>query len=202
MDQHTRRRRRPAISCVECRRRKIRCSRGIPCAHCVSVGIQCVYKSYDDEPEIIPESQQETASGATSNRSATPLVFPAHQASAHASNLDYGSQPTRSHLTSAGFSMEGANSDTSGARIAEKGRSSASSRPGDSTPTSLDLGDLVKRVQKLEASSASSPIHGLSETNRDILAQQSGLQDSHTILNKTRILGWSHWMGTSKEVTT
>ena len=202
MDQHTRRRRRPAISCVECRRRKIKCSRGISCAHCNSVGIQCVYRVYDDEPEIIQESQQETASGAIPNLSATPLAFPAQQTSAHALNLDYCSQPITPRVTSAVISMEAPNSNTTGARTAAKGRASALNRPEDSTPTSLDVGDLLKRVQKLEVSSASNPIHGLSETNRDILAQQSGLQDSHTILNKTRILGWSQWMGTSKEVTT
>lgn len=32
-------RRRPALSCEQCRRRKIRCDRNVPCSHCVKSGI-------------------------------------------------------------------------------------------------------------------------------------------------------------------
>ena len=39
-----RKRRRPALSCVECRRRKIKCDRNDPCNHCKqSPGVSCVY---------------------------------------------------------------------------------------------------------------------------------------------------------------
>lgn len=203
MDQPTRRRRRPAISCVECRRRKIRCSRGNPCAHCVSVNVQCVYKVYDDDPEIIHQSQAEIISNTTHNISLTPVPAASQQTGGGASNFDHGDPPIRSRLTPAVVSTQTPSSDTNGARTAARGRATTSNRLGDGdSPGHSDLRNLVKRVQKLEESSASNPIYGLSETNRDILAQQSGLQDSHTILNKTRILGWSHWMGTSKEVIT
>lgn len=30
-------------SCLECRRRKIRCDRSLPCAYCVRTRIECVY---------------------------------------------------------------------------------------------------------------------------------------------------------------
>lgn len=44
-DSPIRKRRRPALSCVECRRRKIKCDRLDPCNHCrQSKGIVCVYK--------------------------------------------------------------------------------------------------------------------------------------------------------------
>ncbi|EEU36577.1 uncharacterized protein NECHADRAFT_14180, partial [Fusarium vanettenii 77-13-4] len=59
--------------------------------------------------------------------------------------------------------------------------------------------DLLRRVQILEDSSTSNPLRGLSETGRTILARQAGLQNSQVILNKTRILRWSHWMGTAPE---
>lgn len=64
----------------------------------------------------------------------------------------------------------------------------------------LDLRDILQRIQKLEESSASNPIHGQFETGRDIPARQSGLLNTQIILNKTRILRWSHWMGTAPEV--
>jgi hypothetical protein len=39
-----RKRRRPALSCVECRRRKIKCDRRTPCSHCVQLKItKCTY---------------------------------------------------------------------------------------------------------------------------------------------------------------
>ncbi|KFY08253.1 hypothetical protein V492_06396 [Pseudogymnoascus sp. VKM F-4246] len=42
-----RRRLRPAISCIECRRRKIKCDRAQPCGHCrQSRGITCVYSKH------------------------------------------------------------------------------------------------------------------------------------------------------------
>ncbi|KAF1948366.1 hypothetical protein CC80DRAFT_317587 [Byssothecium circinans] len=46
--QHTpqrRRRRRPAVSCVLCRRRKIRCNREAPCSNCVKSKSACAYDS-------------------------------------------------------------------------------------------------------------------------------------------------------------
>lgn len=40
-----RKRRRPALSCVECRRRKIKCDRNVPCAQCTqSNSASCAYK--------------------------------------------------------------------------------------------------------------------------------------------------------------
>lgn len=49
MERHVHRRRRPALSCVECRRRKIRCNRDNPCANCTTARTQCSYKIYSHE---------------------------------------------------------------------------------------------------------------------------------------------------------
>lgn len=50
MDTQTMKRRRPALSCIECRRRKIRCDRQQPCKNCLSASIQCGYKTYGRSP--------------------------------------------------------------------------------------------------------------------------------------------------------
>lgn len=47
MEQPIRRRRRPALSCLECRRRKIRCDRNDPCGHCVVSRNQCTYRLFN-----------------------------------------------------------------------------------------------------------------------------------------------------------
>jgi hypothetical protein len=43
-----RRRRRPAIVCTECRRRKIACDRKTPCAQCILWNATCTYSNGDD----------------------------------------------------------------------------------------------------------------------------------------------------------
>lgn len=44
-DGPVRKRRRPALSCIECRRRKIKCDRNLPCNHCKQTkNSECVYK--------------------------------------------------------------------------------------------------------------------------------------------------------------
>ncbi|KAF2646535.1 hypothetical protein P280DRAFT_544881 [Massarina eburnea CBS 473.64] len=70
--QAPRRRRRPAVSCVLCRRRKIRCNRETPCSNCVrSKTDTCVY---DNVPNTIsslqgPPSTGDTFSGVESMKS-------------------------------------------------------------------------------------------------------------------------------------
>lgn len=39
-------------SCLECRRRKIKCDRSLPCSYCVKVKIQCSYPPLRAEPAI------------------------------------------------------------------------------------------------------------------------------------------------------
>ncbi|KAH7309764.1 hypothetical protein B0I35DRAFT_397873 [Stachybotrys elegans] len=43
MDRNVRRRRRPALSCIECRRRKVKCDRNEPCHQCRSLQAHCEY---------------------------------------------------------------------------------------------------------------------------------------------------------------
>lgn len=39
------RRRRPAVACVECRRRKVKCDRAFPCGPCGSASLLCGYRN-------------------------------------------------------------------------------------------------------------------------------------------------------------
>ncbi|KAF5664818.1 hypothetical protein FHETE_6933 [Fusarium heterosporum] len=53
-----RRRRRPAISCALCRKRKIRCNRGIPCSNCLRSRMgECVY---DNPPPSVAARRNDT----------------------------------------------------------------------------------------------------------------------------------------------
>jgi hypothetical protein len=43
MDNTVRKRRRPAVACIECRRRKVKCDRAFPCKSCVLGASLCTY---------------------------------------------------------------------------------------------------------------------------------------------------------------
>ncbi|KAJ4242889.1 hypothetical protein NW757_011784 [Fusarium falciforme] len=186
MERIPRRRRRPALSCIECRRRKIRCDRGQPCQHCVSAKLQCAYRFYREPREHTTIAQQPLS---PSTEGPSPVsLFP--QRTTPTRQAD---DPLSLQVTSA-LATEQLGSS----------RLSANGKNGENTPASSHdeesrIHDLLLRVQRLEDSSASNPLRGLSETGRTILARQSGLQNSQVILNKTRILRWSHWMGTAPE---
>jgi len=47
-----RKRRRAALACLECRRRKIACSRDSPCVQCVAAHAQCLFRVYQDGPAL------------------------------------------------------------------------------------------------------------------------------------------------------
>jgi hypothetical protein len=48
------RRRRPALACHECRRRKIKCDQRSPCAHCIRHNTECIYQPYrDGSPSVL-----------------------------------------------------------------------------------------------------------------------------------------------------
>jgi hypothetical protein len=51
MNNPVRKRRRPAVACTECRRRKVKCDRSLPCASCVLGTLACAYNSPDVPPQ-------------------------------------------------------------------------------------------------------------------------------------------------------
>lgn len=190
MEQSTRRRRRPALSCLECRRRKIKCDRTEPCKHCVSSKLQCTYRTYSREPAIQQPSQRGNSWG-------TPTSPPVQANSPAAQTLEINSN--RGHKN---------NGD-----ILPDSRAVHLALPRRSTPNSLDgntlvppnpaldpepnLRHLLQRILRVEKSLASSPISGQFEASHDDLAQHS---DSRVMLKKTRIWRWSDWMGEAQEV--
>ncbi|KAH7376723.1 hypothetical protein B0T11DRAFT_272835 [Plectosphaerella cucumerina] len=76
MDQlPPRRRRRPALSCLECRRRKIRCDRANPCGHCTLVKLRCEFPEYHGPPRP-PRSDTSASEKAVPSVQVTPEEAP------------------------------------------------------------------------------------------------------------------------------
>ncbi|KAI1126187.1 hypothetical protein F5Y10DRAFT_245346 [Nemania abortiva] len=193
MEEQPRRRRRPALSCVACRRRKIKCDRANPCARCVSTNTRCTYRlRSSSETNTARTHSQRGSEGLAASSPRTPPL-PTQQAvdgeGPPVGRGDYSSAPSVNATASA--APQPRYTDGTGHNQAP-----SPTRPREAVS---DFGDLRQRVQRLEELSASSPVRGLGETGRHILLRQAGLRDSETTLKKTRLLRCSDWMGTAPE---
>lgn len=64
-----RKRRRPALACDRCRRRKIKCDRKLPCSHCVRTGFgpSCTYVTSDQIGATVVREPDESIQDSSSN---------------------------------------------------------------------------------------------------------------------------------------
>lgn len=80
-----RKRRRPALSCIQCRRRKIKCDRSMPCGQCIASHTSACQYSSDPAPQpkrpringnghypVTPSTMGHGSPGSTSN--ASPII--------------------------------------------------------------------------------------------------------------------------------
>ncbi|KAI1209549.1 uncharacterized protein F4807DRAFT_96887 [Annulohypoxylon truncatum] len=197
-----RRRRRPALSCLECRRRKIKCNRNEPCAHCISSKLQCTYKVYSDDSVASPLPRQDYSRGSTSSKTAnapSPLTQ-TRQFNDSGPITERDTYPPRLQITEEPLPSLGEPLRRSGHNNNPPilGRIDLQS-PNSAQDVEPGLIEVMKRGIGLDKSAASSPMNGLTESSRDILARQLGLRDSQIVLNKTRMLGWSLRIGTAQE---
>ncbi|KAE8153593.1 fungal-specific transcription factor domain-containing protein [Aspergillus avenaceus] len=70
-----RKRRRPAHSCTECRRRKVRCDRAQPCNQCTKQDVAFACK-YDEQRHRVPENYAENRLQSTSEQQPSPDPSP------------------------------------------------------------------------------------------------------------------------------
>lgn len=196
-----RKRRRPALSCVQCRRRKVKCDRKLPCTQCSQYSnAACIY----DDPEV-------TARGkSSSSKTTTP-----HDDSSILPPIDNHGIP-RSRETAL---------FTSQSIVALPGlehRSPSSSVPwrpapppeyprsehhvsessvGAATPQSdTGIQELKERVRKLEEMISNSNNDGSRTTEPVPSLPRTNIPKLRGNIDKTRFFGMSHWMNTYEEV--
>lgn len=174
-----RKRRRPALSCAECRRKKIKCDRSIPCGPCtLSKSVTCTYS-----PEGLSARKNHLATTTAKPRSLPPVDGP-HDHTTFTGQI-------QSQL------VEGCFSPAPYQHFTESGNSPAR----DSTSSSLSNGQhvvgLVARVQKLESMLASA---SLEEPGSTTLAKLPA-RDLRGNYSKTRWFGQSHWMQAFAQVS-
>lgn len=183
MNQHPGRRRRPALSCVECRRRKIKCNRSNPCVHWTSAGSQCIHKVYSSQAALRrpPERDDRLVSTpVVSVRSPLPATRRSTVASTTSNNHDGLAESHSISIPPIEIEEEQTLHHT--------------------LNLETEIRSLLQRVGNLERASASEFTRRENNTAQDLLTCQSGMYDAQSSLNKTRILRWSHWADEAPEV--
>lgn len=182
MEREPKRRRRPALSCIQCRRRKIKCDRSDPCKHCLAAKHCCTYDTYG--ARSIGEQRRERR-GLQSQESVPQSVTP-----------DSLFPTLRSAEIAGSTSASQAGTELNDGGVPDGLDNARPLRSGHRDDPYLR--ELIERIEKLEKSS-----NRASDQDRPsdhVLDANSGLQRSHIILNKTRLLSSSHWKTATKEV--
>ncbi|OTA88870.1 hypothetical protein M434DRAFT_34661 [Hypoxylon sp. CO27-5] len=188
-----RRRRRPALSCVSCRRSKIRCDRNLPCGNCVrSKHKTCVY-----EPQGPPRQSDISSvavgplqpTDAVSINDAETTVSPGPSGPAFAHHVDGSHEEHSTHSLTGSTPVDSTSSQTH--------------------EPSFDVRSLLDRIRELErrleehtehhSGTKSVPRTPNTITEPVVATYPSYLAgELHTmnksVMSKTRYLGQSHWM--------
>ncbi|GLA08392.1 hypothetical protein AnigIFM60653_009923 [Aspergillus niger] len=184
-----RKRRRPALSCIECRRRKVKCDRHNPCGQCVAAQSRCGYKTYSGQ-QIIAHLQRGHASQSTrlnqpaSEREQAPARYSSTRGEFRA-DQPYGAEHGGA-----------AETDNGSRKLTDIARAQS---PIQASIAHSTLRDMFQRLQRLEQASKSDHLRDGSETGGAILMDQSMLLGTYVVLNKTKVVRWSSRMGAAKE---
>lgn len=177
-DGPLRRRRRPALSCLECRRRKIKCDQKSPCGQCIPRRLTCLFS-----PSAAPATATATAAAAAATnhqwRTGTSLPTPS---STNPASLDHYPET---------FPI---------AEPPQFRRRPSLTRPGSGGhDAARTIESLVHRVQNLEQLLSQSTSKTPANLGSSSAAETTPQQVRGT-LSKTRLFGQSHWMTPLEQV--
>ncbi|KAJ6443153.1 fungal specific transcription factor domain-containing protein [Purpureocillium lavendulum] len=200
-------RRRPALACEQCRRRKIKCDRNSPCGHCTRARIaSCTYvpthvpasKTKAKSIRPLAASSRESAAAASAS-SAPPLPLQPQvqqlepQAPAQPRPRKRQAVPPAESIVADGRGVLPGAARVAGraARLPSKSASSVPSSKAGSASDTSNVDWLVARVHELEEKLASVVhITDEQETTRNERAE-APLTGT---VSKTRYFGTSHWI--------
>lgn len=186
-----RKRKRPALSCVECRRRKIRCDRSHPCSQCRTINSRCTFTQFHDLRSDVPQSQRVQTLGVSTNRPGAPAGGQTSQ--------DVSQSPQPAEAASQNY-LTLPPLKATGDFLSRQRRSDVQSEGYPNAMIPTHQRQLSPQERQSEAADLVQSSYGLSYMSTELLARQIGLRSPHIVLNKTRTLRWSHWMGSAAEV--
>lgn len=189
-----RKRRRPALSCVQCRRRKIKCDRNTPCNNCMQSkkAATCCYNPVEalspttvssrERTTNAPTAQSASSSRGTSDHTIDSLDpretdfsrtnFPSSRIVPFPENTQHGRDSKEPEST-----VLASYSDTAGVQ------------------------ELRNRVHELEQRLSNSSGEQLPDSGVAHPAPQT-VMGAHGNMSKTRFFGEGHWMNSCKQVQT
>lgn len=179
-----RKRRRPALSCAECRRRKIKCDRNIPCRQCTqSKSATCTYS-----PERLSSANSHANLGSRAGGSYSHIHGPSVTLAGAEAEAEKTIVP---FLSSELFSVDG---------VAPPTPSSSTHSYAGSQPDQHVVRTLVDRVEKLESMLAAASLGG-KEGSASCRTKIPAKRDlDRNFWHKTRCYGNSHWMHPFEQV--
>jgi len=185
-----RKRRRPALSCVQCRRRKVKCDRKSPCTQCAQYNnTTCIY----DDPEV----RLAGTSTHTQTLHDTSPILPQNDVYglSHPTNAFSFNTPIQRGPRSLEIRSPTANALWGSAPSAEYPHShhhASESSVGPGTPQSeASIQELKERLRKLEELVSSSVNYVSKPIETEPKPDDPKLKGS---LDKTRFFGMNHWM--------
>lgn len=193
MDTQPYRRRRPALSCIECRRRKVKCDRKDPCTPCTTVKARCTYKS--NGRERINQHYPQNAS--TRGSTLSNITSRWHPLAENHRPLADGTTPTSGNFPAENLDITPLIPGNHIPNVANHHQATTLINNGD---VRTDFGDLSQRVQRLEKSALFRNDHTPTGSGQSLLSLQSKLQDSQIGETKARVLRWSQWQGKDQKV--
>jgi hypothetical protein len=185
-------RRRPALACEQCRRRKVRCDRNSPCGTCVKAKSSACTFALNPLPSSRHSVPVHTKHHSSVGSALMPLlsVDPSSRPSSHAN--EFSTETARGYAGSSSFAGD-----------AVSGKSSVAAASPATLTSSSTVESLVERVKQLEQElsaalgqqQAGNNIHYhassvcASECDRD-----TSVLPIRGTVSKNRFYGGSHWM--------
>jgi Fungal Zn(2)-Cys(6) binuclear cluster domain len=203
-----RRRRRPALSCVPCRRRKIKCDRTIPCNHCMqSKNAVCSYK--DAHPVVFkgtPGLKGPPTRLPHSDTQATPFLK-ANSYPRSLPSLEDGSQSEKdSWISTSGRNTEDSPSEKNVSTTCVHRARKLAELSSCADSSFSKAGDEAMSLMGINFSTFEDVLIQDGD-NRNVLrtkvfknGSSNPLHDVKGALCKTRFFGQSHWMFALKQV--
>lgn len=178
-------RRRPPLSCEQCRKRKIRCDRTQPCANCVKSNIpSCTYAPYHvpawraKKMDAMMVSGRDSAADGAGKASLRNLKAAEPRPDAQ--------NPEASEISP--FSIDSVGASSSSAILSSKAGSS-------STSSSPNVDWLVSRVQQLEEKLAKAlRINDAPDGPKTRPSAQETAEPTEGFVAKSRYFAHSHWI--------
>ncbi|KAI5861490.1 hypothetical protein GGS23DRAFT_575377 [Durotheca rogersii] len=190
-----RRRRRPALSCVSCRKSKVRCDRNQPCGACVrSKHKTCVF-----EPQGAPHPRLSELSPVT------PGALRPSDGQLRAVHAEMAANPLTSGSTQAHHG-DGSNEDHS--TLSLNGSTPVDSASSQHLGQSFDVTSLLHRIgeleRRLEETTGSRHVPRVSASDPESISTYPSYLTgdlytmNRSVMSKTRYMGQTHWMNQVK----